>query len=149
MRLPECGDRGTSWDVVTPTTKQSTQMSQVLDKHSQIVDLIAVIRPPDGLQEFPMTQCLVSMLGQMSKKIQLFWRQICACFSVCHCASAEVDHSLTHAHLAALACTAINHSLTQAGSPALKSIYVQDASERRCQPAPASETRPASGFPEH
>ena len=41
MRLPECGDRGTSWDVVTPTTKQSTQMkpSHELGIYSEKIEI--------------------------------------------------------------------------------------------------------------
>ena len=65
--------------------------AKLLDEDTQIFDLIAVIGPPDGLQQFAMRDGLVGMGDEVAEQFELFWCEA-DCFPFyCEAARSEID----------------------------------------------------------
>src|SRR5581483_2714986 len=65
--------------------------SKVLDKDPKVIHLIAVIGPPDRLQQFAMRNRLVRVLRQIAEKIEFFGRQMRTPACDRHAARRKVD----------------------------------------------------------
>ena len=49
--------------------------TQLLYKNSQILHFVAIIGAPDSLEKFPVRNGSVGMKRQISKQVELFWRE--------------------------------------------------------------------------
>ena len=50
-------------------------LSQLVDDHAQVVHLVAVVGPPDRLQQFPVRQHLVGVRHHVSQQFEFLRRQ--------------------------------------------------------------------------
>src|SRR5262245_32384629 len=51
-------------------------LAQVYHNYPKIIDLVAIVRPPYGLQEFSMRNCMICMLCQVPKDVEFLWREV-------------------------------------------------------------------------
>ena len=55
-------------------------LAEALDKRTKVIDLVAIIWAPHGLEQFPMGYGFISVLREVSKQIQFLRRQVgCSC----------------------------------------------------------------------
>src|SRR5579871_3005866 len=69
-------------------------LPQILDEHTQIIDLIAVIRAPYGLKQLAMRDNLIGMLRKVAQQVQLFWREAGCHVSTSYGPGGEVDSEI-------------------------------------------------------
>src|SRR3981081_1181924 len=61
-------------------------LSQLVDDHTKVVNLVSVVRAPDRLQKLAMGEHLVRVRDQVSEQLELLWREV-------HVAAARADLS--------------------------------------------------------
>ena len=66
-------------------------LSELVDHHAEVIDLLAVVGSPHGLQNLPMCQDLVRMGYEMPQQVVLFRREARDVSSSMDLPSVEVD----------------------------------------------------------
>src|SRR5262249_32803291 len=69
-------------------------LAQILDHHSKIVDLVAVIRSPDGLKNFSMRDGFIDVLRQIAEHIEFFRCEAIARGATRDSASGKIDEEI-------------------------------------------------------
>src|SRR5262245_19735134 len=50
-------------------------LAKLVDENAQVIDLIAVVGPPHGLQELPVRQHLVRVGDEVPQQLEFLWRE--------------------------------------------------------------------------
>src|SRR5262245_49210072 len=68
---------------------------QLIHDHTEIVDLVTVVRSPDGLEQFAMAQDLVCMSHEVPEQLKFFRREAHLAIGCEDLAGVEIDFDVT------------------------------------------------------